>query len=80
MDHLGRNLEVLVQELGDRCQRIFRHASEAASRSVVVLSDPTLKAPSGLDKDVEQLAKFRFRERTALSEVCLFSPALRVSA
>lgn len=37
--HLDKNLDVLVQEIASRCQRVFAEASQAAARSATVLVD-----------------------------------------
>ncbi|PPQ80812.1 hypothetical protein CVT25_001937 [Psilocybe cyanescens] len=67
---IDRNLEALIQELGNWCERVFHHASAAASRSAVVSFDPVSKPEQVLEKELlpEQPLGFPFRERTVLNE------------
>ncbi|KAH9486913.1 hypothetical protein JR316_0000979 [Psilocybe cubensis] len=67
---VDRNLEALIQELGNCCERVFHHASAAASRSAVVSFDP-LSKPKREPETMpvpEQPLGFPFRERSVLSE------------
>ncbi|KAF4623938.1 hypothetical protein D9613_001828 [Agrocybe pediades] len=67
---LDRNLEALIQDLANKCRRIFRDSSMAASRSAIVSAEPISQLDRVPQKDIqpEQSAGFAWRERTILDE------------
>ena len=69
--HLNRNLDALIEELANRCQRIFYHAAGAPSRCAVVSFDSSLhteRLPEE-ERPTESSLVFPFRERTIANEV-----------
>ena len=71
LSHLDRNLEALIQELTQRCQRVFHEAAGAPSGSAVVSSNAELNAERITEEErpLEKSLAFPFRERTILNEV-----------
>ena len=71
LSHLDRNLDALIEELANRCQRIFFQAAGAASRCAVVSFDSSLHAERLPEEErlTESSLAFPFRERTIRNEV-----------
>lgn len=69
--HLDRNLEALIQELAERCQQIFFHASGATSRSAHVApeTEVDISQMQGEKHVLQSPCAFPFRERITLGEV-----------
>ena len=71
LSHLNRNLDALIEELANRCQRIFYQAAGAPSRCAVVSFDSSLhteRLPEE-ERPTESSLVFPFRERTIANEV-----------
>jgi hypothetical protein len=68
---LDRNLDALINELAEICQRIFSQAAEATSRSAVVSSiSPELSTSKRVQEEARsETPAFPFRERTGLKVV-----------
>ena len=70
LSHLDRNLDALIGELAEVCQRVLSHAAGATCRSAVVSSF----SPESTTERVHEEARFGtpafpFRERTVLNKV-----------
>ena len=86
LSNLNRNLDALIEEMANRCQRIFHQAAGAPSRCAVVSFDSSLhteRLPEE-ERPTESSLVFPFRERTITNEVSAadlgFKKKLTVSA
>ena len=71
LSHLDRNLDALIEEIANRCQRVFYQAAGAPSRCAVVSFDSSLhteRLPEE-ERPTESSLVFPFRERTIANEV-----------
>jgi anaphase-promoting complex subunit 4 len=71
LSHLNRNLDALIEDIANRCQRIFYQAAGAPSRCAVVSFDSSLhteRLPEE-ERPTESSLVFPFRERTIANEV-----------
>lgn len=71
LSNVGRNMDALIQELAQQCQRVFHHASGAASRVSRISFDESSFARGIRDKDepAKEVAFPFARERTLVDEV-----------
>ena len=71
LSHLNRNLDALIEEVANRCQRIFRHAAGAPSRCAIVSFDSSLHTERLPEEErlTELSLTSPFRERTIANEV-----------